>query len=162
MTGRTLARTGAVTLDTNAVTVTNQPSSGVTTTVGGTQTTRGGLSFWDIGTLAARLQGGIGTRVLSAVDASLAWANPSLLAFGDLNLLGLTNPLASVLPKSLLYGAVAGWTPDPSIAWGTAIQDPQGVGIIWDTSGADGIIWDTSGDDGIIWDTAIMTSADPR
>jgi hypothetical protein len=67
-----------------------------------------------------------------------------------------------VLPKSLLYGAVAGWTPDPSIAWGTPIQDPQGVGIIWDTSGADGIIWDTSGNDGIIWDTAIMTSADPR
>ena len=73
-------------------------------------TTAGGASFWDVGTLAARLQAGIGTRVLSAVDASLAWASPSLLAFGDFNLLGLTNPLGSVLPKALIYGTVAGWT----------------------------------------------------
>jgi hypothetical protein len=57
---------------------------------------------------------------------------------------------------------MAGWTADPSITWGTPIQDPPGVGIIWDTSGADGIIWDTSNDDGIIWDTAIMTSPNPQ
>jgi subtilisin family serine protease len=161
VTGRTLARNGAVTLDTNAVTVTNQQTPALTTTVGGAQTTGSGISFWDIGTLAARLQAGIGTRVLSAADASLAWTNTSLLTVGDLNLLGLTNPLRSLLPKSLLYGAVAGWTSDPSIVWGTPLRDPQGVGIIWDTAGADGIIWDTSGD-GIIWDTAIMTSPDPR
>ena len=162
VTGRTLALNGAVTLDTNAVTATNQPASGVTTTVGGTQTTTGGASFWDIGTLAARLDAGIGTRVLSAVDAPLAWADPSLLKFGDLNLLGLTNPLASVLPKSLLYGVVADWTTAPSITWGTPINDPQGATIIWDTSQADTIIWDTSDGDTIVWDTAIMTSADPR
>jgi subtilisin family serine protease len=160
--GRTLALNGAVTLDTNVVTATDQPTSGTTTMVGGTETTRSGASFWDVGTLAARLQAGIGPRGLSAVDASLVWANPSLLTFGDLNLLGLTNPLGSLLPKSLLYGAMAGWTADPSIAWGTSMQDPQGAAIIWDTAAADAIIWDTSGNDAIIWDTAVMTSADPR
>jgi ice-binding like protein len=149
VTGRALARTGAVTLDTNAVTATN-PTSAVTTTVGGAQTTGSGVSFWDIGTLAARLEAGIGTRVLSAVDASLAWATPSLLAFGDVNLLGLTNPLASLLPKSLMYGAVASWTADSSIAWGTPIQDPQGSAIIWGT-------WE---DDAIIWGTTILMSRD--
>jgi serine protease AprX len=162
VTGRALARNGAVTMDTNAVTATHQPASAVTTTVGGVQTTRSGVSFWDVGTLGARLQSGIGTRGLSAVDASLAFANPSLLRFGDLNLLGLTNPLASLLPKSLIYGALADWTTAPSIAWGTPIQDPQGAGILWGTSAAQGILWGTSEDDGILWGTAIMTSADPR
>ena len=162
VTGRTLAMNGAVTLDTNAVTATNPLTSAVTTMVGGAQTTGSGLSFWDVGTLAARLEAGIGTRGLSAVDASLAWANPSLLTFGDLNLLGLANPLASLLPKSLLYGAVAGWTADPSIAWGASIQDPQGVAIVWGTLEAYAIVWGTSEGDALVWGTAIMTSPDSR
>ena len=162
VTGRTLAQNGAVTLDTNAVTAANQQTSAVTTTVGGAETSGSGVSFWDIGTLAARLGSGIGTRALSAVDASLAWANPSILTFGDLNLLGLTNPLASVAPKSLMYGAVAGWTVDPSIAWGTPMQDPQGVAIMWGTSEADAIMWGTSEDDAIMWGTTIMVSPDAR
>ncbi len=160
VTGRTLARNGAVTLDTNTVTAPAQLPSAVTTTVGGAQTTASGSSFWDIGTLAARLEAGIGTRVLSAVDASLVWLNPSLLTFGDLNLLGLTNPLGSVPAKSLLYGAVANWTTG-SIAWGTPIQDPQGQGITWGTGNVDGTGWDTESE-GITWGTAIMTSPDPR
>jgi hypothetical protein len=159
VTGRTLARNGAVTLDTNAIAAPG-PALSVTTTVGGVQAGGSGLSFWDGGTLAARLQAGLGTRFLSAVDASLAWANPSVLAFGDLNLLGLTNPVASLRPKSLVYGAMADWTLDPLIVWGTPIQDPQGVAIIWDTA-AEAIIWDTSAD-AIIWDTAVMTSPDSR
>jgi serine protease AprX len=162
VTGRALARNGAVTLDTNAVTATGQTTSAITTTVGGVQTTGGGASFWDMGTLASHLQAGTGIHALSAADASLALADPSMLTFGDLNLLGLTNPLAFLVPKSLLYGAMAAWTDDKSIVWGTQIQDPQGVMIIWDTSSADMIIWDTSNNDMIIWDTAIMTSANPR
>jgi subtilisin family serine protease len=162
VTGRALARNGAVTLDTNAVTAPDLLAPAVTTTVGGAQTTGTGVSFWDIGTLAARVQAGISIRVLSATDASLAWGNPSILSFGDLNMLGLKNPLKAMQPKSLLYGALAGWTADSSITWGTPIQDPQGVGIIWDTSGADGIIWDTSDGDGIVWDMAILTASDPR
>jgi serine protease AprX len=162
LTGRALALNGAVTLDTNAVTATNPLASAVLTRIGGAETTGSGLSFWDGGTLAARLESGVGTRVLSAADASFAWGNPALLTFGDLNVLGLTNPLAALLPKSLMYGAVAGWTADPSIAWGTPIQDPQGSVIIWGTSEAYVIIWGTSKDSVIIWGTAIMTSTDPR
>jgi len=162
VTGRTLARNGAVTLDTNAVTAPTQPISSVTTMVGGLWTTSSGASFWDLGTLGARLEAGLATRVLSTADASLAWANPSFLIFGDLNLLGPANPLGSLLPKSLMYGSVAAWTADRSIAWGTPIQDPGGEAIIWGTSGAYAIIWGTSDGDAIIWGTAIMTSADPH
>jgi subtilisin family serine protease len=162
VTGRAMARNGAVTMDANLVTATRQPMSAATTTVGGVQTTGGGASFWDIGTLASHLQASTGIHALSAADASLASADPSMLTFGDLNLLGLTNPLAFVVPKTLLYGAIAAWTDDKSIAWGTQIQDPQGGMIIWDTSGAELIIWDTSDNAMIIWDTAIMTSTNPR
>ena len=167
------AGTGSVNFWASRQIAVDQASSPVMTTVGGEQTTASGASFWDIGTLAARLGAGIGTRVLSAIDASLAFANPSLLTFGDLNLLGLTNPLASLLPKSLLYGAMAAWTPDPSIAWGTPIQDPQGTAILWGTSdgdailwgtseGGDAILWGTADGDAILWGTAILTAPDPR
>jgi serine protease AprX len=155
------AGTGSVNFWASRQIAVNQLTSAVTTTVGGVQATGSGAAFWDIGTLAARLEAGIGTRVLSAVDASLAWANPSLLAFGDFNLLGLTNPLASLLPKALMYGAVAGWTADPSIAWGTPIQDPRGTAILWGTSDGDAILWGTSEDNAILWGTAVMTSPDP-
>jgi hypothetical protein len=67
-----------------------------------------------------------------------------------------------LLPKSLMYGSVAGWTTGPSITWGTPIQDPGGTAIIWGTSGAYAIIWGTSDGEAIIWGTAIMTSADTR
>jgi hypothetical protein len=153
---------GAVTVDTNDITATSQPTSAITTTVGGAQTAGSGASFWDVGTLAVRLQAGIGTRVLSAVEGSLAWASPSYLAFGDLNLLGLTNPLGYLVPKALMYGAVAGWTADPSIAWGTSIQDPQGAAIMWGRSEADAIVWDMSDGDAIVWDMGILTAPDPR
>jgi subtilisin family serine protease len=171
--GRTLAMNGAVTLDTNAVTAANVAST-VSITVGGALTTGSGASFWDVGTLSARLQAGIGIRGLSAVDASLVWTNPSLLAVGDLNLLGLTNPLASLQPKSLMYGAVAGWTTDASIAWGTAIEDPHGVALVWGTSealalvwgtwgGGDALVWGTrGGGDALVWGTAILTSPNSR
>ena len=63
-----------------------------------------------------------------------------------------------------MYGAVAGWTSDPSIAWGTPIQDPQGQGITWGTSdGHYGIIWGTYGERGALSGARpIMTSPDPR
>jgi hypothetical protein len=161
VTGRTLAMNGAVTLDTNAVTAPNPLTSAVTTTVGGAKTTGSGISFWDIGTLAARLQAGVGTRFLSAIDASLAWANPSLLTLGDLNLLGPANPLASLPAKSVMYGAVAGWTASSSILWGTALQDPQGDAITWGTSDGDAITWGTDGGSAITWGTTLITSPDP-
>ena len=165
VTGRTLARNGAVTLDTNAVTATM--TSGVTTTVGGVQTTGSGISFWDIGTLAARLDAGVGARVLSVIDASAAWANPALLTFGDLNLAGPTNPFASLLPKSLMYGALAGWTADPSIVWGTPLHAPirttnDGDSIVWGSVDGDSIVWGSDDGDSIVWGSSVMTAPNPR
>ncbi len=177
VTGRTLARTGAVTLDTNAITAINPP-----TAVGGAETTGSGASFWDAGTLAARLSAGVGNHNLSPVSAFLAWVTPSLLTFGDLNLLGLANPLASLPAKWLLYGAVAGWTTDASIGWGTPMQGPPGGAkswgasagdtitwgtnagdtITWGTNSGDTITWGTGDGDTITWGTALMTSSNSR
>src|SRR5262249_39746002 len=142
----------------------------VTTTIGGAQGTSSGASFWDVGTLANRLDAGTGARALNQQDASIAWTDPSFLRFRDLNLLRLRNPLAAMLPKELRYGSAADWTTTPSIAWGTAIQDPHGATILWGTSDDDTILWGTSDDDTILWGTSdegtilwgtsIMTSPD--
>ena len=124
------------------------------TVIGGVTTTASGVAFWDDGRLASRLYGGLGLRLLSLLQAPLYWLNPSLLNVGDLNLFGLLNPLASVAPKSLLYGQVAGWTSDQTIMWGTTIYNPQGQTIMWGTS------YTTDGTT-IMWGTS-MTSSDPR
>jgi hypothetical protein len=126
----------------------------VTTTITGVLIPSSGASFWDAGTLSSRLYQGIGIRLIDALTASLVWLNPSLLNFGDLNLLGLTNPLQSVMPKYLQYGAVAGYTPSQQIIWGTQITDPSGQQIIWGTGSS-------TDDQQIIWGTT-LTSADAQ
>ncbi|HMF93642.1 MAG TPA: S8 family peptidase [Vicinamibacterales bacterium] len=121
------------------------------TVVGGLGVTSSGASFWDNGTLGNRLYGGLGIRLLSVLEAPLVWLDPSLLRAGDLNLLGLLNPLASVHPKWLQYGAIGGWTNNNAILWGDTIYDPQGQAILWgDTSTeGDAILWgDSVPDDG--------------
>jgi serine protease AprX len=114
-----------------------------------------GASFWDAGTMSGRLYRGTGIRLLSAADGAAASANPSLLAWGTLNLVGLGNPLANVPANHLLWGQVAGWTTSNQIIWGDAIYDPQGQQIIWGDSS-------TTQDNQIIWGDAILTSPDPR
>jgi serine protease AprX len=122
--------------------------------IGGLLAAPSGAMYWDNGTMANRLYAGTGIRLLSILQAPLAWLNVSLLNIGDLNLIGLGNPLASVMPKWLLYGEVAGWTGGQSIMWGDAIYDPQGQSIMWgDSYATDG----TS----IMWGDA-LTSADPK
>ena len=122
--------------------------------VGGVLSPVSGVAFWDSGTLATRLYGGTGLRLLSLLQAPLVWLNPALLNFGDLNLVGLSNPLRSVAPKWLLYGQVADWTSDSSIMWGSTIYNPQGQSIMWGSS-------DTSDGTSIMWGSS-MTSPDPR
>jgi hypothetical protein len=79
------------------------------------------------------------------LEASLAWLNPSLLHRGDLNLLGLTNPLASIHPKWLQYGRIGDFTDSQVILWGTQMQDADGQVILWGTSGDDYVIlWGTT------------------
>jgi hypothetical protein len=91
--------------------------------------------------------------LLSLLQAPLVWLNPSLLKFGDLNLIGLLNPLANIPPKYLQYGVIGGWTSSQTIAWGTTIYDPSGQTIAWGT--------DTTEGETIAWGTA-MTSPDAR
>ena len=122
--------------------------------ISGLLTTSSGAIFWDTGTLASRLYGGVGIRILSILQAPLVWLNTSLLNTGDLNLLGLSNPLASIAPKRLLYGEVAGWTGSQSIMWGDAIYDPQGQSIMWGDS------YMTDGTS-IMWGDSV-TSPDPK
>jgi serine protease AprX len=122
--------------------------------IGGLLSAPSGAIFWDHGTLANRLYAGTGIRLLSLLQAPLAWLNSSLLNTGDLNLLGLNNPLASITAKWLLYGEVAGWTGGQAILWGDAIYDPNGQAILWGDS------YDTEGT-AILWGDAV-TAADPK
>jgi serine protease AprX len=126
----------------------------VSTVVGGLGVTSSGAAFWDAGTLSKRLYDGVGIRLLSALEAPLVWLNPSLLHVGDLNLVGLLNPLASIGPKWLQYGVIGDWTDSQGIMWGDTIYDPSGQGIMWGDT-------DTSDDYGIMWGDSVSGS-DPR
>jgi hypothetical protein len=110
--------------------------------------------YWDAGTLAPRLYAGTGIRLLSILQGPLAWLNSTLLHFGDLNLLGLGNPLASIQAKLLLYGEVGNWTNGQTIMWGSSITDPSGQTIMWGSS------YTTDGTT-IMWGST-MTAPDPQ
>jgi len=124
----------------------------VNTLVGGLLTVPSGATYWDAGTMSNRLYNRTGIRLLSLLEQPLVWLNPSLLNYGDLNLLGLTNPIASMHPKWLQYGAVGGYTGEEAILWGTSMQDENGEAILWGTS---------SEDEAILWGTT-ATSPDAR
>jgi len=122
--------------------------------VGGLVSPPSGAMYWDAGTLAPRLYAGTGIRLLSILQGPLAWLNSTLLHFGDLNLLGLGNPLASIRAKLLLYGEVGNWTNGETIMWGSSITDPSGQTIMWGSS------YTTDGTT-IMWGSS-MTAQDPQ
>jgi hypothetical protein len=127
-----------------------------TALIGGLVATPSGAAFWDAGTLSSRLYSGLAPRFLSALDLPLVWANPSLLTFGDLNLIGLTNPLGGLTPKPLAWGnVVAGWTTGQQIIWGETMYNPTGEQIIWGEAA-----FDPQGEQ-ILWGEAVMTSPNP-
>ena len=104
-----------------------------------------GVSYWDAGTLTTRLYNGTGLRLLSLSDTLAALLNPSLLHWGDLNLVGLANPLSSVPPNPLIWGQVASWTSGSTVLWGDTIYDPSGQTVLWGDS-------DTTDDDyTVLW-----------
>ena len=126
--------------------------SGLLGAVGGPS----GLSFWDAGTLTTRLYGGRGLRLLGLVDAAAAWLNPSLLGWGNVNLVGLQNPLSILPPNRLIWGQVATWAAsDDVILWGDTIHDADGQVILWGDT-------DTTDDYVILWGDSIVTDPDPR
>jgi serine protease AprX len=112
-----------------------------------------GASYWDAGSMSARLYSGTGIRLLSILDLLNVWSNPSLLRFGDLNLAGPVNLLTAIPPKPLMWGEVAAWSNDDQIVWGTSMYDDNGDQIVWGTS---------SDDDQIVWGTSTLTDPDPR
>jgi serine protease AprX len=127
--------------------------SSVTNLIGGLTTTSSGVAFWDAGTLTNRLYGGLGMRLLSVLQLPLVWLNPSQLNVGDLNLAGLTNPLALTPKNPLLWGDVAGWAnaqEGDQIIWGSQIYNPSGQQIIWGST-------DTTDDEQIIWGSAMVS-----
>src|SRR5438045_7156099 len=81
----------------------------VTNVIGGLTTSSTGSAFWDAGTLTNRLYGGLGMRLLSLLQLPLVWLDPTQLHAGDLNLAGLTNPLAALPKNPLIWGEVASW-----------------------------------------------------
>lgn len=132
----------------------NGLTSLTTSLVGGVTSTASGAAYWDAGTMSSRLYSGVGVRLLSLVTSSLAWLNPSLLNWGDLNLVGLLNPLQLVPANNLIWGQVASWT-DVSranqILWGDTIYDSQGQQILWGDSS-------TTDDNQILWGDAAAAS----
>jgi serine protease AprX len=133
------------------------PLSALTTSlVGGLITKPSGAAFWDAGTLSTRLYGGLGMRLLSLLELPLVWLNPSQLHFGDLNLAGLTNPLATIAPNPLIWGEVATWSgalDGDQVIWGTTIYNPSGQQVIWGT--------ETTSGEQVIWGTTMM-APDPQ
>jgi serine protease AprX len=140
---------GSVNLWTSRKDAANGLTNLVSTVVGGLLVPSTGVAFWDAGTMASRVYYRSGIRLLSLLEAPLAWLFPSYLQWGDLNLFGLSNPLASTSPNQILWGDVADWTSDHQILWGDTIYTPEGQQILWGDSS-------TSEDNQILWGDAVQ------
>jgi serine protease AprX len=119
----------------------------LSTVVGGILTPASGIVFWDSGSMTKRLYAGTGLRVLSLLEAPLAWLTGGYLRWGDLNIIGLTNPISQARPNEILWGDVSRWTADQEILWGDTIYTPEGQEILWGdsrTTEGDEILWGDS------------------
>src|SRR5258705_1232612 len=67
----------------------------------------GGVSFWDDGHLQTNLYNGTGIRLLNILELPRILLNPNQLAWGKLNLVGLTNGISVLSPKRILFGDVS-------------------------------------------------------
>jgi len=133
-------------------------SNGLTALVNGLLGVLGGPSgaaFWDAGSMSNRLYKGTGLRLLSSSDLGSAWSDPSFLRWGDLNLVGLLNPLASTPTNRLIWGHVADYSSSNQIFWGDTIYDEEGQQIFWGDS-------DTTDDYQIFWGDSVLTDPDPQ
>ena len=91
----------------------------------------GGMSFWDSGQLQNRLYSGGGIRLLGLLELPGIILNPGQLAWGNVNLIGLTNPISLLAPKRILYGDVSYWTANDHLTWGDDIYSPEGQHLTW-------------------------------
>jgi serine protease AprX len=113
----------------------NGLTSLLSSVVGGLLTPASGMVFWDSGSMMKRLYGGTGIRLLSLLEAPIAWlTGGGILNWGDLNILGLTNPLGKVHPHELMWGDVSKWTADQELMWGDQVFNPEGQELMWGDS----------------------------
>jgi len=128
----------------------------VATDIAGQVVTGSGVAFWDAGALILRVYGPVRYRLLSLLQGPMVWLNPGLLAWGDLNLLGLENPRAQDASDYIVWGDVADWAGSDYIVWGDTIVTPEGEYIVWGDNSSDYIVWgDTTSEeappDYIVW-----------
>jgi serine protease AprX len=93
-----------------------------------------GATFRDHGTLIDRVYDRSGLRLLKILDLGALLGSAEDGEWGVLNLLGLSNPLASVPANRLVWGQVAGWSSSYYVVWGSAIQSPTGQYVVWGSS----------------------------
>lgn len=115
----------------------------------------GGMSFWDAGQLQNRLYNGGGIRLLSLLELPGILLNPSQLQWGNLNLVGLTNPISVLAPKRILFGDVSYWTANDHIVWGDDVTSPEGQHIVWGDN-------DLTDDYHIVWGDTLAGASDAR
>jgi serine protease AprX len=145
---------GSVNFWTSRKDAANGLTNSLSSLVGGLLSPSGGVVYWDAGTMAKRVYYRSGIRLLSLLEAPLAWLTPSYLNWGDLNLIGSSNPLANTAPNEILWGDVADWTTDHEILWGDTIYTPEGQEILWGDS-------TITNDNEILWGDSIPTDDAP-
>jgi serine protease AprX len=115
----------------------------------------GGVSFWDAGQLQNRLYGGSGIRLINLLELPGLLLNPAKLAWGNLNLIGLLNPISVLSPKRILFGDVSYWTSEEHLVWGDDVYSPAGEHLVWGDN-------DTTDDYHLVWGDSVRNAPDER
>jgi len=115
----------------------------------------GGVSFWDAGQLQNRLYSGSGIRLINLLELPGLLLNPTKLVSGNLNLIGLTNPISLLAPKRILFGDVSYWTSEEHLVWGDEVYSPQGEHLVWGDN-------DTTDDYHLVWGDSVRNGSDER
>jgi serine protease AprX len=110
----------------------------------------GGASFRDSGTLIDRIYDRTGIRLLSVLDLEALLGDATNAEWGVLNLLGLSNPIASIAPNYVVWGTYADWSSSYYVVWGTSMQSPDGEYVVWGTGdySDEYVVWGTTIDRG--------------
>jgi serine protease AprX len=106
----------------------------------------GGASYRDNGTLIDRIYDRTGIRLLDVLGLGALLGNADDAEWGVLNLVGLSNPVASMGPNYVVWGTTADWTGSYYVVWGTSMQSPEGEYVVWGTGdyGSEYVVWGTS------------------
>jgi serine protease AprX len=119
----------------------------LTTTIDALLGTSSGAAFRDTGTLIDRIYDRTGIRLLRLLDLGPLFRDADNAEPGVLNLLGLSNPLASAAPNYVVWGNVADWSSSYYVVWGNTIQTPSGQYVVWgnnEFSDSNYVVWGNS------------------